>query len=222
MYASSTPSTNSLPSLMRPTFAPATYAIRSESPLSEREMLRAAPSIFAQDKHGSRSDRYTWVPTIEVLRELGRAGFYPVMVVQNRSRTASRTEFTKHLIRMRHASRNAGDDEVDEIIVINSHDGAGPYQVLAGVFRFACRNGLVVGLVDRDVRIVHKGSILNDVIESAFQVLKMFDAVDESIAEMKSTMLDVDEQLAFARAAMGVRYGERTQCVGADRNLTHL
>ncbi|MEO5685909.1 MAG: DUF932 domain-containing protein [Burkholderiaceae bacterium] len=195
---------------MRTNFAPATYAVRSESPLSEREMRRAAPSIFAQGKHGSRSDRYAYVPTIEVLRELGRAGFDPFMVAQNQSRTASKAEFTKHLIRMRHASRNAGGDEVDEVILINSHDGASPYQMLAGVFRFACHNGLVVGTADHGVRIVHKGSILSDVIESAFQVLKVFDAVDESISGMKATTLDVDEQLVFARAAIYFRYGERT------------
>jgi hypothetical protein len=186
MYATSIPSQNSPTSPMRSAFAPATYAVRSEAPLSEDEMRRAAPSVFAMAKHRSRSDRYTHVPTIEVLRELRTEGFEPFMVAQNRSRTASKTEFAKHLIRMRHASRDAGLEEVDEIILINSHDGASPYHMLAGVFRFACRNGLVVGSADHGVRIVHKGNILHDVIESAFRVLQGFGAVDEAIAGMKT------------------------------------
>ncbi len=210
MYATSMPSQKS-PSLpMRNEFPPATYAVRSETPLSEAEMRRAAPSAFAQVKHRSRSARYTHVPTIEVLRELGREGFEPFMVVQNRSRTAGKTEFTKHLIRLRHTDHSASRDEVGEIILINSHDGASPYNMLAGVFRFACRDGLVVGSANHGVRIVHKGNILHDVIESAFRVLHGFDAVDETIAGMKATTLDDDEQRAFACAAMDVRYGERT------------
>lgn len=210
MYATSTPSRNSQSLPSKADFAPATYAVRSEAPLSEGEMRRAAPSIFAEARHRSRSDRYTHVPTIEVLRELRTEGFEPFMVTQNRSRTAGKMEFTKHLIRMRHASRSAGRDEVDEIILINSHDGASPYHMLAGVFRFSCRNGLVVGSADHGVRIVHKGDILHDVIESAFRVLQGLGAVDESIAGMKTTTLDDDQQRRFAFAAMNVRYGERT------------
>lgn len=210
MYATSMPSQKSPSLLMCNGFPPATYAVRSETPLSEGEMRKAAPSIFTHAKHRSRSDRYTQVPTVEVLRELGREGFEPVMVTQNRSRTASKTEFTKHLIRLRHTDRKASSDEVDEIILINSHDGASPYSVLAGVFRFACRNGLVVGSANHGVRIVHKGDILRDVIESALRVLQGFGAIDEAIGGMKSTTLDEEEQHAFARAAMDVRYGDRT------------
>ena len=210
MYATSMPSQKSASLLMRNEFAPATYAVRSETPLSEGEMRRAAPSIFAQAKHRSRSDRYTHVPTIEVLRELGREGFEPFMVAQNRSRTASKTEFTKHLIRMRHTGRNVAGDEVNEIVLINSHDGASPYSMLAGVFRFACRNGLVVGSTNHGVRIVHKGDILREVIESALRVLQGFGAIDEAIAGMKAMALDDGDQHAFARAARDVRYGDRT------------
>ena len=210
MYATSMPSKSSPTLPIRSEFAPATYAVRSEAPLSEGEMRRAAPSIFALAKHRSRSDRYTHVPTIEVLRELGAEGFEPFMVAQNRSRTAGKAEFAKHLIRMRHATCIAGRDEVDEIILINSHDGASPYRMLAGVFRVACRNGLVVGSANHGVRIVHKGDILHDVIESAFRVLQGFGAVGEAIAAMKATTLDDGERHAFARAAIDVRYGERT------------
>lgn len=50
---------------------------RSHEPLSEDRMRAAAPSIFAEGKHVSRSDRYTYIPTIEVLRGLRRGGASP-------------------------------------------------------------------------------------------------------------------------------------------------
>jgi hypothetical protein len=54
-----------------------TFVIRSDTPLAEDQMRRAAPSIFATAKHVSRSDLYTYIPTIEVLRGLRREGFEP-------------------------------------------------------------------------------------------------------------------------------------------------
>ena len=191
-----------------------TFVIRSETPLAEDQMRRAAPSIFATGKHGSRSDRYTYIPTSEVLRGLQREGFEPFMVAQSKSRIEGKTEFTKHLIRMRHvgqASAQQARPEANEIILINSHDGASSYQLLSGVFSFVCSNGLVVGTVSNDIRIPHRGDIQNDVIEGAFRVLEDFEAVDASTDAMKSLTLRPEEERAFAKAALALRYGERTE-----------
>ncbi|OKN68838.1 hypothetical protein AM469_006565 [Pseudomonas aeruginosa] len=57
------------------------------------------------------------------------------MVCQTRVRNEDRREYTKHLIRLRHASQINGD-EANEIILLNSHDGTSSYQMLAGMFRF--------------------------------------------------------------------------------------
>lgn len=103
------------------------FVIRSETPLAEDQMRRAAPSIFAEGKHGSRSDRYTYIPTIDVLRGLRQEGFEPFMVAQSKSRIEGKTEFTKHMIRMRHAGQVNTRPEANEIILINSHDGASSY-----------------------------------------------------------------------------------------------
>ena len=192
-------------------FARNTFVVRSETPLAEDAMRQAAPSIFAQGKHASRSDRYTYIPTIEVLRGLRKEGFEPYMVAQSKSRIEGKTDFTKHMIRMRHAARVDMKGEANEIILINSHDGASSYQMLAGAFRFVCCNGLVVGTVSNDIRIPHKGNIQHDVIEGAFRVLDDFEAVDASIDGMKSSLLLGEEERAFATAALALRYGERTE-----------
>jgi hypothetical protein len=68
----------------------------------------------------------TYIPTIDVLRGLRKEGFEPFMVAQSHSRIEGKTEFTKHMIRMRHARDGAGQrqcrPEANEIILINSHD----------------------------------------------------------------------------------------------------
>jgi len=195
-------------------FARNACVVRSEAPLAEDQMRRAAPSIFATGKHVSRSEKYTYIPTIEVLRGLRREGFEPFMVAQGHSRIEGKTEFTKHLIRLRHMGGSADHvrtkTEVNEIILINSHDGASSYQMMSGAFRYICQNGLVVGTVANDIRVPHKGQIQNEVIEGAFRVLEDFEAVDESIDAMKSLDLEPLEQMAFATAALALRFGERT------------
>jgi hypothetical protein len=190
-------------------FARNTCVMRSETPLTEEQMRRVAPSIFAESKHASRSERYTYIPTIEVLRGLRQEGFEPFMVAQGASRIQGKAAYTKHLIRMRHAAEVQARPEANEIILINSHDGASSYQMLAGLFRYACQNGLVVGQVVDDIRIPHKGSVQDQVIDGAFRVLEEFEAVDASTEAMKALELDPEQEVAFATAALMLRFGER-------------
>lgn len=196
-------------SLLASRFGRGARLLRSELPLAEDQMRAVAPSVFAEGKHASRSERYAYIPTIEVLRGLHKEGFEPFMVAQGGSRIEGKTEFTKHMIRMRHAGQmRQGRSEAPEIILINSHDGASSYQMLAGVFRFVCCNGLVVGDVIDDIRIPHKGHIQGEVIEGAFRVLEAFEHVDAATESMKGLTLRPEEHQAFATAALVLRYGE--------------
>jgi hypothetical protein len=194
-------------------FARNNRVLRAEVPLSEDQMRAAAPSVFAEGKHASRSERYTYIPTIDVLRGLRKEGFEPFMVAQGQSRIEGKEAFTKHMIRMRHAGQVQTKPEANEIILINSHDGASSYQMLAGMFRFVCCNGLVVGQVVEDIRIPHRtpkgGDLKHEVIEGAFRVLDEFEAVGEHTEAMKALQLQRPEEIAFATAALALRFGER-------------
>jgi hypothetical protein len=204
---------NTFQCFSRPTlatrFAGSTRVMRGDEPLSEDQMRRTAPSIFAEGKHASRSERYAYIPTIDVLRGLRREGFEPFMVAQGRSRVEGKTEFTKHMLRLRHAGRLQTRSEANEIILINSHDGASSYQLLCGQFRYVCHNGLVVGDVVEDIRIPHRGDAQAEVIEGAFRVLDQFDTVEAHTEAMKALQLDPAEEIAFATAALALRFGER-------------
>ncbi|MFM0369069.1 DUF932 domain-containing protein [Paraburkholderia aspalathi] len=179
--------------------------LRSDSPLSDDQIRRVAPSIFADGKHESRSERYTYIPTIDVLRGLRNEGFQPFMACQTRVRHDDRREYTKHMLRLRHADQITGD-EANEIVLLNSHDGTSSYQMLAGVLRFVCQNGMVAGDSVRDIRVPHKGNIVQNVINGAFDVLDGFDLIREQKDGMRDVALDRAEQNAFARSALALRY----------------
>ncbi|MFX1025283.1 DUF932 domain-containing protein, partial [Escherichia coli] len=109
--------------------------IRRERPLTREELMYHVPSIFGEDRHTSRSERYAYIPTITVLENLQREGFQPFFAYQTRVRDQSRREYTKHMLRLRRAGEINGE-HVPEIILLNSHDGTSSYQMLPGYFRF--------------------------------------------------------------------------------------
>ena len=175
-------------------------AIRSARPLEDEEIARVVTSIFAAEAHDSRSERYTYIPTIDVLRGLSKGRFQPFMAAQTRVRNHDKREHTKHMIRLRHADQVAGR-EANEIILLNSHDGSSSYQMLAGMFRFVCQNAMVCGDTLADFRVPHKGDVVGQVIEGAFTVLDSFDKATEQRESMEALRLSEGEQNAFARAA---------------------
>ena len=181
--------------------------LRSSTPLDNDQLRRVAPSIFADDKHASRSDRYTYIPTGDILNGLRKEGFSPFMVCQTRVRDAGKREHAKHMLRMRHATQ-IDAPEANEIVLLNSHDGTSSYQMLAGVFRWVCSNGMVCGDTTSDIRVRHSGDILNNVIEGAFKVMEGFELVNGQRDGMKALTLNAGEQSAFASAALALRYDD--------------
>ncbi|MGV8399253.1 DUF932 domain-containing protein [Pseudomonas aeruginosa] len=181
--------------------------LRTDRPLSDDQIRSVAPSIFAETPHESRSERYSYIPTATILTELRREGFEPFMVCQTRVRREDRRDFTKHMIRLRHASQINGT-EAQEIILLNSHDGTSSYQMLAGMFRFVCHNGLVCGDTVADMRIPHKGNVTEQVIEGAYEVLHGFQQVQDSRDAMRAITLDDGEAQVFARAALALKYDD--------------
>ncbi|MGF6482325.1 DUF932 domain-containing protein [Paraburkholderia sp. JPY419] len=178
---------------------------RADSPLSDDQIRSVAPSIFADGKHESRSERYTYIPTVDVLRGLRNEGFQPFMICQARVRDQGKREFTKHMLRLRHADQITGE-EANEIMLLNSHDGTSSYQMLAGTFRFVCQNGMVAGENIADIRVPHKGIVIQNVINGAFDVLEGFDLIREQKDGMRAVELNRNEQHAFARSALALRY----------------
>ncbi len=190
-------------------FASRSPVLRSDYPLSDDQIRTVAPSIFADAPHESRSQRYAYIPTATVLAELRKEGFQPFMVTQTRVRDEGKREHTKHMVRLRHANQ-INHAEADEIILLNSHDGSSSYQLLAGAFRFVCKNGLVCGDTLADVRIPHKGNIIGQVIEGAYDVLDGFELVHERRDEMRGITLDRGEAEVFAHAALSLKYDDPT------------
>lgn len=179
--------------------------------LTEDEMRKMAPSIFAIDAHESRSEKFSPIPTIEILRALADERFFPVGVQQIASRLPGHADHTKHLVRLRRLDeieRQVGDN-VFEIMLRNANDGSSKYSLMGAMYRIRCLNSLVThdATVD-EVTVRHSGDALFNVIEGTYRVLESADRVLEAPVKWGAIPLDEPERIAFAAKAHALRFGE--------------
>lgn len=192
-------------------FVPGTLANRPNTFLTDDELRIKAPSIFAEAKHSSRSERYSYIPTSVVVDGLRKEGFAPVKVMVSRVRDGDKLGFEKHLIRFRPLDSISKVGEVHpEVILINSHDGSTSYKLSAGLFRLVCSNGLVIpqGEVD-EVRIKHTGrNIVLEVVEASYKILGQSVTGIETASRWGQLQLTDGEQMALAVGAHHVRFAD--------------
>jgi hypothetical protein len=177
--------------------------------LSETDLRRLAPSVFATSPSEGVSPKYQFVPTAEVLNMIGDLGFFPVRATQSHTRVNGRQDVVKHMIRLRHKSHienvvNVGE-EIPEIVLTNSHDRTAAYNLLTGFFRLVCSNGLCVQSEDFgtiSVRHVGKKDLRSRVIDATYTVVDQVPKTLEKISEWKALELSPPQQTAFATAAV--------------------
>jgi hypothetical protein len=185
---------------------------RVQTPLTIDQIARYAPSALATRPHESRSDRYTYIPTVEVIQGMMRAGFQPFSASQSRSRVEGKAEFTKHMIRFRHADFTAAmtvGEIVPEVVLVNSHDGTSAYKLIAGMFRLVCSNGLMVAdSTTASVSVMHKGNIITEVVEASNGIIESSQKALTAADNWGRLQLTDGEQNAFAEAAHTVRFAD--------------
>jgi hypothetical protein len=188
-----------------------TSNVNTASALTASQLRSMVPSAYATSKHESRSARYTYIRTSEVIDGLIANGFQPVQAFQGGSRIEGKAEFTKHLIRFRQigAQLSKVGDTLPEVVLINSHDGTSSYKLFAGLFRLVCSNGLIIA--DKmlgELTVPHKGDIVDNVIDGSFQIIGQAKKTLERVEDWSVLALTAGEQDAFAEAAHTLRFAD--------------
>lgn len=188
--------------------------------LSDEQIQRLAPSVFAQAPREGLSPRYTFLPTAAVLTALRSEGLEVVRVGQARTRQEARAGVVRHELVFRlptQAGRKVGDSHV-ELIVSNSHDGSGSFKLNLGVFRLVCLNGLVVSTATvAALRVAHVGArTAEEVVKAAYLLAERAGEVLERVEHWSSLELRPSQRLAFARQALKLRWPEHTPVAARD------
>jgi len=178
-------------------------------PLTEQEILDRAPSVFATEASGHVSEKYTFIPTTQVIEDMEALGWKVYSAEQRTARTKVRNVHTKHLLRFRNDKITEVLDCIPEITLTNSHDGRNAFQFYVGLYRpdvqssFVIRHETLNGL-----RIKHQWYTLNEVREVTQKVINHLPTLIEQVQLLNNTNIGKTEQREYAMRAMMTRWGK--------------
>lgn len=189
--------------------------------LNTLHLMHAAPSVFADEACDGMSPRYEFVPTSRVVDALSRAGWTPVLAVEQRVRRAGRIGYQKHMIRFRMGSHRTVGDTLPELVLTNSHDGRSSFKIQGGLFRLVCGNGLVVATKSfGQVTLRHVGFDDNYAVSIAEDYARRLPEISDTVEAMQSRILSPRERRRLAREAIQLRWpGNRRFRIRADHML---
>lgn len=179
--------------------------------LTDDEIRSKAPAIFANEASPARSDRYSFVSTTEVMGVM-RANGWQVMSARQQQATRNTVEqlpYKKHMVRFRNPDAITDNQNIPELVLVNSHDGTTQFQFYIGIFRLACTNGLIVAKSKLSaINIRHTGingddvkRLLGDTADRSRQIIGQIDS-------MKAIELNNDSALDLAREAVSIKWGD--------------
>ena len=178
--------------------------------ISDEELRRVVPSIFASQPIEGVSDRYSFLPTSSILRGMRENGWVPVRAEEQSVRTEARRGFQKHLIRFartEHLQTWEKNQVRPEVVLLNSHDKSSAYQLHCGLFRLVCLNGMVVADATFErISIKHSGFNPDSVIEASFKVLGAVPDIMNKVQLFQDRILTDAERLALATGAATYRW----------------
>jgi len=180
--------------------------------IKNEELIRTyAPAAFATEPEDGRvSDRYSFLPTTDILEILQDEGWTAWKAQQVRARTWSK-DHAKHIIRLRHEDLDVKSfgvgDSFPEMLLMNAHNGLGSYDLMAGIFRMICSNGMVVSESDfGKIHIRHIGFEPQQVISASRELVMNATRLSDKVNTWKEVNLTPRSQQDFFADAAKIRF----------------
>jgi len=174
------------------------------------ELRTIAPSIFTQKGAEHTSQKYTHIPTDQVIRDMELLGWNVVDAKEVKARKNTTKGFQKHLVVFRNndvvIEGKDGDTVYPQVLLSNSHDGKNSFSFQAGLFRIICENGLVVATEQfENYKVRHMGydfEVLQNTIKSMVSKLPL---TVEAMNKMKSVELEEQQMFDLAKSFLDLR-----------------
>ena len=180
--------------------------------IKNEELLRTyAPAAFAtQPEEGRVSGRYSFLPTTDILEILQDEGWTAWKAQQVNARTWSKNH-AKHIIRLRHEDMDMTSfgvgDSFPEMLLMNAHNGLGSYDLMGGIFRMVCSNGMVISESDfGKIHIRHIGFEAQQVTEASRALILNSTKVADKINTWKEVELTPRSRMDFFTDAAKIRF----------------
>jgi hypothetical protein len=193
-------------------------------PLNNQELREIAPSLFTEQPHHEVSDKYHFIPTIEVVEQLRDLNWYPVKASEAGVRDIGKDGFQQHYVRFQNFKDLINPDgNVVELLLFNSHDRSKAFSIGAGVYRYICSNGLVIAdSVFDSYKIKHLGDRDNDLTNAVAKITQVKPKLLSKISKFESIKLNTQERESFLQSALPLRFPEHLELDNPNELLTPL
>jgi hypothetical protein len=182
-------------------------------PLNNKELRTLCPSLFTQQAHHEVSEKYHFIPTIEVIEQIKEYGWYPVSVSEAGVRDLDKDGYQQHYVRFQHfEDLLTPNGNVVELLLFNSHDRSKSFTISAGIYRYVCSNGLVIAdSVFDSYKIKHLGDRENDVANAVERITQVKPKLLDKVSRFESIQLNIEEKHAFLQSALPLRFSEHLE-----------
>ncbi len=165
-----------------------------------KNIEQKVPAAFSESRSNQRSDSYDFISSEEIMNTFNDNNWFPHTASQVRNYSSKKwnTPFAKHLITFQNPDLPTVNGIFPQINLINSHDGSTTFQLMAGLYRMVCSNGLIVSDSEFDsIKIRHRflnpeiiaGSI-KEIVDTVPQIIGKVDAM-QSINMTEVDKLDL-------------------------------
>ncbi len=195
----------------------------------ELEKVKSAfPSVFAESHDGKRSDRYTFVPSTDIIANLDRLGFGLTNVRAPAVRKAD-PGHCKHELTFRPRDENMIFEDprikvinhhnfhldrakvFPELKIIHSSDGTCSFQAMMGIFALICANGLVVGYGQFGaISARHMNFDYDEAMNIVNQFTERTPLLMDTMRKWSEINLEQEQRLEFASNAAHLRWEKPT------------
>lgn len=179
-------------------------------PLAIESLRSSYPSLFASKPAEHVSKDYKFVSTERAIEILAEANWHPVQIKAPKFRTQDRLETGRHCVVFRNfdiePSREVGH-VFPSIRLLNSHDWSSRFELLGGLFRMVCSNGLFVAAQASQVSIRHDRAF-EDINQFVVGMVEFTGRVMDRVRTWDAIEMAETRTIDFARRAAALRFGE--------------
>lgn len=153
-----------------------------------------------RDQGHNVSERYKVIKTGDLVSQFENEGYVVRELKVQKSRRSEYQGFGVHAIRMSHPNLVLNHEGLTpEIVLRNSYNGTSTFEIMMGVFRLVCSNGLVVGTTYERLKVRHVGDVMPKVLIAAEKIKSQTITMSNDIKKFSSIQLTDSQALEFAK-----------------------
>ncbi|MEA1979470.1 MAG: DUF932 domain-containing protein [candidate division Zixibacteria bacterium] len=163
-------------------------------------LIETVPAAFNINRHSDVSEKYNFISSEEIMATFQEANWLPSETSQVKSRKEGGRDFAKHLIRFRNPDiKTEVGGIIPEIVMLNSHDRSKAFELMAGLFRFVCANGMIVAdSTFQSIKTRHSSLAPDRITEGIAEIVDVVPQIMAKVDEMMALSLNPVDQLQLA------------------------